>query len=158
MRIRLASNGSSRSYDTQLGRFTDREAIPCFRCGVCCQRWQPLVGPTEVERLAERLGLTAERFVAEYARPYPLEEAVFQLNEVNGGCVFLRFEDGLAACAVHEARPQACRDWDASLQRKECLDGLSVDSRCRALPIRPPRFDVAEDATAFARHLRSASS
>ena len=42
MRIRLVAAEGERSYDTQLGRFTDAEAIPCFRCGECCRRFSRL--------------------------------------------------------------------------------------------------------------------
>jgi Fe-S-cluster containining protein len=124
MRIRLNAVDEGRSYDTQLARFTDAETIPCFRCGVCCQRWQPLIGRLEADRLAASTGMETADFLAQFARPYPLEEDTHQLLERDGGCVFLRFDNGLAGCSVHEARPQSCRDWDASLLRRECLDGV----------------------------------
>ena len=153
MRIRLHAGPVERSFDTGLGRFTDDEAIPCYRCGVCCQRWQPLVGRAEAERLAQFLGFSTQAFLVDYTRPYPLDDEQHQLSERNGGCVFLRFEDGLATCAVHEARPQACRDWDASLARRECLEGLRAlgDGREPLAPI--ALYDGAE-AEAFVRHLR----
>src|SRR5436305_1479184 len=73
------------------------------------------------------LGLEPERFLAEHARPYPLQEDAFMLNQRDGGCVFLaRDAEGRSLCSVHEARPQACRDWDASLLRRECLEGLGA--------------------------------
>lgn len=154
MRIRLTAAGTRRSYDTQLGRFTDAETIPCFRCGVCCQRWQPLVSRTEAARLAAYLGLDTETFLTEYARVYPLEEETHQLVERDGGCVFLAFEAGRAVCTVHAARPQACRDWDASLRRKECLDGLSVVMKPAGALIPLPLYDDAAEAAQFARRLR----
>jgi Fe-S-cluster containining protein len=153
MRIRLHAGPVERSFDAGLGRFTEDEAIPCFRCGVCCQRWQPLIGRAEAERLARFLGLPVEAFLARYARPYPLDDAQYQLRERDGGCVFLRFEAGRASCAVHEARPQACRDWDASLSRRECLDGLRA--RCTSeAPLAPLALYEGPDAEAFVRHLR----
>ncbi len=153
MRIRLHAGPVERSFDAGLGRFTEDEAIPCFRCGVCCRRWQPLIGPAEAARLARYLGIPVAAFLARYARPYPFDDQQHQLLERNGGCVFLTVEDGLAGCAVHEARPQACRDWDASLSRRECLDGL------RALcagegPLAPVALYEGPDAAAFVRHLR----
>lgn len=124
-RIRLQAGDERRSYDEALGRFTDEEAIPCFRCGVCCERWQPLIGLAEIERLAAQLGLVIDDFLARYARPYPFAEQTYQLRErPEGGCIFLTDDGDRAGCAVHAARPQACRDWDASLLRKECRDGL----------------------------------
>lgn len=153
MRIRLHAGPLERSFDAQLGRFTDEEAIPCFRCGVCCRRWQPLLGPTEAKRLAAFLGLTLESFLSQYARPYPLDDERHQLLERDGGCIFLRFEEGLAGCAVHEARPQACRDWDASLARRECLDGLRAPAGGDG-PIVPIALYEEPDAETFVRHLR----
>jgi hypothetical protein len=125
-RIRLHAGAAQRSYDAALGRFTDDEAVPCYRCGVCCERWQPLVGPAEAARLAAQLDLALPDFLARYARPYPFAEETYQLRErPEGGCVFLTNDyAGRSGCAVHEARPQACRDWDASLLRRECRDGL----------------------------------
>ena len=152
MRIRLKAGPAERSYDAQLGRFTDPETVPCFRCGVCCQRWQPLIGQVEADRLARFLGLSTPEFLQTYARPYPFDDA-FQLNEANGACVFLRWQDGKAACCVHEARPQACRDWDASLKRKECLDGLIAQAGEANLLVHLPDFDDPNDAEAFNHHL-----
>lgn len=154
MRIRLSAAEEQRAYDTQLGRFTDAEAIPCFRCGVCCQRWQPLVDHTEAERLATHLGVETELFLAEYARPYPLREDTYQLNARDGGCVFLAFAEGRAACTVHEARPQACRAWDASFARKECLDGLRALGDGVGLVSSLGLFSGADAAT-FVAHLRT---
>lgn len=158
MRIRLIAADRRRSYDTQLGRFTDAEAIPCHRCGVCCRRWQPLLSRPEAERLAQHLGLTLEVFLAEYTRPYPLEEDAHLLDQRDGGCVFLRVEDGQAACAVHEVRPQACRDWDASLRRDECLDGLRLEATAGGLLLPLRLYDDAGDSAAFVRHLREATT
>lgn len=152
MRIRLHAGPTERSFDAGLGRFTEDETIPCFRCGVCCRRWQPLIGPAEAERLARYLGLAVEPFLARYARPYPLDEQ-HQLLARDGGCIFLRFEGGRASCAVHEARPQACRDWDASLSRRECLDGLRALGASGA-PLAPVALYDGTDAEAFVRHLR----
>lgn len=154
MRIRLLAAGVRRSYDTQLGRFTDAEAIPCHRCGICCQRWQPLLTRPEAMRLAEHLGLSVEEFLAGYARPYPLEEDAHLLNQRDGGCVFLRFDAGQAVCSVHEARPQACRDWDASLLRKECVDGLRGEQTAAGLLLPLRLYEDPDDARAFARQLR----
>jgi Fe-S-cluster containining protein len=155
MRIRLLAVDGERSYDTQLGRFTQDEAIPCFRCGVCCRRWQPLLTRPEAERLAEHLGLGLEEFLSGYTRPYPLEEEAYLLNQRDGGCIFLRVEgDGRTLCGVHEARPQACRDWDASLLRKECLDGLAELSGIGGLVLPLTLYDDPEDAERLRRQLR----
>jgi len=156
MRIRLSAAGVSRSYDTQLGRFTDDETIPCFRCGVCCRRWQPLIGREEASRLAAFLQTSTDAFLQMHTRTYPLAEDSYQLNERYGGCTFLTLEDGRASCSVHPARPQACRDWDASLGRRECLEGLTLMLKggqgLSAVPLYESDADLAE----FVAHIRSA--
>jgi Fe-S-cluster containining protein len=158
MRIRLTAAGTRRSYDTQLRRFTDDEAIPCFRCGVCCQRWQPLISRPEADRLAAHLGMDVGVFLGEYARVYPFEEETGQLKERDGGCVFLEFTDGRAGCKVHAARPQACRDWDASLQRKECIDGLRTSPGAAGVLVPLPLYDNADDFESLCGHLRGEPS
>jgi Fe-S-cluster containining protein len=154
VKIHLIAVDERRTFDGQLGRFTDGETIPCFRCGVCCRRWQPLVDRAEAGRLAAYLGVSTDAFLAEYTRPYPLQEDAHQLLEREGGCVFLRFTDGLAACSVHEARPQPCRDWDASLFRKECLDGFRGESSATGMLIPLTLYENPEEQRLFAERLR----
>lgn len=102
---------------------TPRE-IPCFRCGVCCVRWQPLLGPEELRRLAADLGLSLATLKRRYTRAYPLRRGWRQLRTTDQGCVFLAFHEGRAACAIHPVRPQVCRGWMPSLEQKECREGL----------------------------------
>jgi Fe-S-cluster containining protein len=154
MRIRLVAEDVERSFDTQLNRFTDAETIPCHRCGVCCQRWQPLITVEEAEELARFLDLDVQTFLTRYGRPYPLVEDGYVLNQVDGGCVFLRFEGTLAVCTVHEARPVACRDWDASLRRKECIDGLGGAGGPHGLVLPLPLYEADADNQIFLRQLR----
>lgn len=153
-RIRLRAEDRLRCYDEGLGRFTDGETIPCFRCGVCCERWQPLIGPLESARLATHLGLPLAGFLTDHARPYPFEEETYQLRErPQGGCIFLETIEGRSGCRVHEARPQACRDWDASLLRGECRDGLNRASGDGFAPI--ALYDDPADAARFVAALRT---
>lgn len=153
MKINLIATEARRSFDTQLGRFTDAESIPCFRCGVCCQRWQPLVSRAEANRLAAYLNVATDDFLARYTRPYPLDEDTHQLLERRGGCIFLRFESGLASCSVHDARPQPCRDWDASLLRRECLDGVPGETTPAGLFIPLPLYKDQEEQRRFVDRL-----
>lgn len=98
--------------------------VPCFRCGVCCVRWQPLLSPQEVRRLAAALGLSPRSFSRRYTRAYPLRRGWRQLLATAQGCVFLAWQGGVSACTIHTVRPQVCRDWQAGLDRRECLQGL----------------------------------
>lgn len=99
-------------------------AVPCFRCGMCCIRWQPLLGPAEIRRLAGELGITARTFKRRYTRPFPLRRGWHQLREGAVGCVFLDVQDGIYGCTIHTIRPEVCRQWQAGLDHRECLEGL----------------------------------
>jgi len=129
----LTIDGQERHFDSQLGDLTTAGVIPCFRCGVCCQRWQPLITRQEAEAIAAHLGLPTEQFLSRYARPYPLQEDTHILRHNETGCAFLRYDGGLAACAIHQFKPLACRAWQAALGRKECREGLQRMARQRVL-------------------------
>jgi len=98
--------------------------VPCYRCGVCCVKWQPLLGPAEIRRLSTELGITPRTFKRRYTRPYPLRRGWHQLRDSGTGCVFLQWDEGVSGCSIHTVRPQVCRDWQAGLDRRECLQGL----------------------------------
>lgn len=98
--------------------------IPCFQCGVCCIKWQPLLGPEEVRKLAGALGMRTSAFSRRFTRAYPLRRGWRQLKATADGCVFLRFDDTRSFCSIYEVRPQVCRDWQANLGKRECIEGL----------------------------------
>ena len=132
MRVRIVMPHGVHELETDGGRGADGDArapsaveIPCHRCGVCCERWQPLLTPADATRLAAHLGLAIDAFHHAYTSPYPFDDEQRLLRQEDGRCVFLRYEaDGRSACAVHPARPQVCRDWSAGLDKKECVQGL----------------------------------
>jgi len=155
MITRLFSAEGERVFDGEIGRFVEASVIPCHRCGICCERWQPLVSGADIDRLVEHLGLTHDRFVEAYTTPYPFDDEVRLLRRDGNACTFLRKDEhGRASCAVHEARPVACRAWTPSLERKECLDGLkrfgSPDVPLSVTTVYPEK----EDRDAFAGVVR----
>ena len=118
-------DGSDRAIEED--RATLRPEIPCFRCGVCCVRWQPLLSPAEQRRLAQDIGVSLATFKRKYTRAYPIRRGWRQLITADhGGCVFLVYEGGRAGCSIHAVRPTVCRDWAPSLEKKECLTGLQT--------------------------------
>jgi Fe-S-cluster containining protein len=126
MITRLHAPGHDRIFDGEVGRFVESSAIPCHRCGVCCERWQPLVTPEEVARLAIYLDVPVHEFYEAYTERYPFDDTARFLRRTDGACVFLQRDvEGRSSCAVHAARPDVCRTWTASLDRRECVDGLS---------------------------------
>ena len=126
MITRIRGPLGERIYDDEIGCFVEAGMIPCHRCGVCCERWQPLLGAHEVERLAAYLTITGDEVVTRYTEPYPFDDVSRLLRHEDGGCIFLRRDgDGRSSCSVHPARPDACRAWTASLFRRECVAGLA---------------------------------
>ena len=98
--------------------------IPCFQCGVCCQKWQPLLSPQELRRLAEARGLSPQVFSRRYTRAYPLRRGWRQLKATERGCIFLAFEGERSRCSIYADRPQVYQDWQAGLDKRECIEGL----------------------------------
>jgi len=96
--------------------------IECFRCGICCTRYQPPLSPEEIETIAAEFGLTPGDFTAEYVQ---ITVGGYLLRQTENGCVFLKWEDeNNASCTIPPFRPEACRNWMASLSQRECQDGL----------------------------------
>ena len=111
-------------------------AIPCFRCGLCCTRYQPPLSNAEAETIAGALGMALDAFLDRYVDDSWYEPGRFLLDTDTDACVFLEpaSGDGAAACRIHPLRPQACRDWQAGLHKKECLEGLRRDWGLTATP------------------------
>jgi len=101
-------------------------AVPCFRCGLCCTRYQPPLTTQEAEAIARALRMTLDAFLDRYVDDSWYEPGRFLLDTDTGACVFLEpaSEGKPASCKIHPLRPQACRDWQAGLHKKECLEGL----------------------------------
>ncbi|MCX6020257.1 MAG: YkgJ family cysteine cluster protein, partial [Chloroflexi bacterium] len=101
------------------------QPIPCFQCGLCCIKWQPLLSPPEIRQMAADLGLSARTFRRRHIRPYPLRRGWGMLTTgATGGCTFLAFEQGRSICTVYAHRPAVCREWGAGLDKSECVTGL----------------------------------
>ncbi len=97
--------------------------IECFRCGICCTCYQPLLSSEEIETIARQLGLSAGAFLAKYAQPTVIG---YLLRQTEKGCVFLKWESRTkTSCHIHPFRPEVCRNWAPSLSRRECLAGLA---------------------------------
>ena len=78
------------------------EQIDCTACANCCRVATVKIIDRDVEKLAKRLGVEPNHFLAEYTREDAEEGRVLIRNE--GGCVFL--EGNL--CSVYDVRPQTC--------------------------------------------------
>jgi len=102
-------------------------------CAECCSGYEPFVSKSDVQRIAEHLGLTyaetMERYVV--ARPSADGYHVGWLrkigDDITDQCVFLMgSRSGRYYCGIYSARPNDCRDFtpigcddvDTSLPRK----------------------------------------
>jgi Fe-S-cluster containining protein len=104
---------------------TEQTPIPCFRCGICCTRYQPPLGPKDIGSIASALGISRSECISRYAAKVPTKEG-YLLKQAEGGCVFLAWDvDGRARCSIYSARPKACREWAPSLAKPACLEGLA---------------------------------
>jgi Fe-S-cluster containining protein len=103
-----------------------REAIPCFRCGVCCMKYSPRVTAAEAEHIAESLGVSLEMFLERYVDDSWFEPGFYLIDTQDEACIFLSgTEDArIKSCLIHPVRPKVCREWQPGLDRKECLEGL----------------------------------
>jgi Fe-S-cluster containining protein len=104
----------------------EAKGIPCFRCGVCCMKYSPRMTAAEAEHIAESLRVSLEDFLNRYVDDSWFELGYYLLDTQDGACIFLdETEDSrIKSCRIHSVRPQVCREWQSSLDRKECLEGL----------------------------------
>ena len=103
----------------------DLQPIDCFRCGICCIRLRPKIKDEEIATISERLCLKQEIFIKTFTRVLPQSEERILCND-GKQCPFLHRpdENGRTQCNIYSFRPQACRNWQASLSSKECQEGL----------------------------------
>ena len=99
--------------------------IPCFRCGVCCIRYQVRVSRAEAQQIAEQSGITLDEWLERYAdKRLPGVESVL-IRQQRGACVFLeRTGRNQRGCSINAIKPASCQEWKAGLQRWECQEGL----------------------------------
>jgi uncharacterized protein len=88
--------------------YRDGLSFECTRCGACCTGapgyvW---VGPEEIARLAEHLGLSADDFGRKYLRRVGRRYSL--IERPGGDCVFWSRTEG---CTVYPARPVQCQTW-----------------------------------------------
>ena len=108
--------------------------VACRRCGICCTRHQAYAGPEEIQRIMAFLGINIDEWDQRYDEPRWRYADFRLIRHVNGACAFLRYDKGLAACAIYPVRPACCADWQPGPEKKECREGMK--QRKNAQPAR----------------------
>ena len=108
----------------------------CFRCGVCCIKYQGIVTITEARQIADIFKISLETFHDRYVDEAWPDPENFLLAIYQGACVFLnqRQDSKVTSCQIHTIRPQVCQEWLPGWHRSECREGLS---RCWGLTVSP---------------------
>lgn len=99
--------------------------IYCFRCGVCCEKYHARLTLAEAREIANRLGVSWGEFMETFLLHCWPDAQSFTLAHRNGSCIFLRHHERYGGiCSIHDFKPLSCREWNPSLFRKECQEGL----------------------------------
>jgi len=99
----------------------------CFRCGICCTRYDVPVTFEEAHKLADFLKIDWQTWLSNYTNPAWPGVRSMLLVRLGGECVFLTkpLEDNSRVCLIHSVRPAACRDWQAGIDKIDCRNGLA---------------------------------
>lgn len=129
------------------------QAIECFRCGICCLRYQPRVSIGEIDLLAKGLKLSCDEVTSRYIQ---VTVVGYLIRHGAKGCIFLGWEEGgtKATCRVYSFRPEACRNWTPGLSRRECRDGLATLGSENRIVLASELYSTREDRDKFADSLR----
>ena len=120
--------GGSLRRETNSSIGSKETAIACFRCGICCIKYNPRITVTEAHNIAGALGISLEEFRDRYVDGSWFEPGYFVLESHDGPCIFLEHkqESRLASCLIHPVRPRVCREWQPGWHRRECREGLRI--------------------------------
>jgi len=99
----------------------------CFCCGICCRKYQVCVSLVEARRISDHLGLNWQEFIDKYVDQYWPGAETLLLRRKNGKCVFLNQIEGgkICRCCIHSVEPSNCMEWNFSLFRADCQEGLA---------------------------------
>lgn len=87
------------------------EHIDCLKCANCCKTTGPLLLDKDIERLAKHLKQKPSEFLEKFLKVDEDKDYVFKKLP----CPFL---DSDNYCSVYDHRPNACRDYPHTQQRK----------------------------------------
>ncbi|AMS27233.1 hypothetical protein AEM51_09610 [Bacteroidetes bacterium UKL13-3] len=102
-----------KNLDEQFAQFHDEafDHIDCLKCANCCKTTGPLFKQKDIERLASHFKMRPAQFVETYL--HIDEDNDYVLNALP--CPFLGSDN---YCSVYDHRPNACREYPHTNQRK----------------------------------------
>ena len=111
----------------QFGFGSEEHDTICFRCGECCVKYRVRLSLVGAHRIADWLGLGFDDWLDRYTDKDWQQDKSFVLRWLNGECVFLERVKGSnkTCCLIHEVKPEVCKIWTPSLNRRECREGLA---------------------------------
>ncbi len=111
----------------QYGFGSEEHDIICFRCGECCIKYHVRLSLVEARRIADELRLAFDDWLDRYTDKDWQRYESFVLRWRNGECIFLERVKGSnkTRCLIHQVKPEVCKIWTSSLNRRECREGLA---------------------------------
>lgn len=102
-------------------------SMPCFRCGVCCTKYDVRISFLEARGIADKLGVRWGEFLYRYVSQDSSNPESFLLRRNGKACVFLENvgNSNMSRCLIHPFKPSACKEWNPSLYRRDCQEGLA---------------------------------
>ncbi len=85
--------------------------IDCLKCANCCKTTPPLLLNEDINSISKGLHLSTKKFMSEYVKKD--EDGDFIFNETP--CPFLGSDN---FCSIYSFRPQACREYPHTHQKK----------------------------------------
>ncbi len=112
------------------------EPFKCHRCGNCCRGdGYVIMSEADIERAAQALGRSRERFLAEYCATQP-DGSVHLIDQGDPlrSCVFLTADN---LCKIHLAKPTQCDGFPMKWRPPDALQICAGLRDAAGLP--PPR-------------------
>lgn len=98
-----------------------------FPLRVCCTKYQVCVTFIEARCIADGLDITWQEWLAGYTSHSWHGTESFLLRRCNGACVFLEHLEAssITRCLIQPFKPLTCKEWNPSLYRRDCQEGLA---------------------------------
>ena len=123
------------------------DGIDCTKCANCCREVKPEFSEKEVERLAQRLGMTRQQLIDSYLeRSEPGCDAPWTTRTTP--CPFLK--DNL--CSVYEDRPATCSGYPYLYEPEFVVRTLGMIERTFTCPIAYEVIEELKNSLGFSRH------